>query len=80
MKIVVLRTPGLDLLHDLAAKGVTGAEHARDLVEGEAEDIPDNVAEALIACGVVRAADKAAPHAAAHPAPKPHKEPPPAKT
>ena len=75
MKVEIIRTPGLDLVHDLAAKGVEGpVEVPKDLVEGDVKDVDDDVAEALIAVGVAKAADKAdkADKAARHaPAPKP---------
>jgi hypothetical protein len=59
MKVEILRTPGLDLIHDLAAKGIEGpVEVPKDLTEGDVKDLDDDVAEALIAVGVAKPADK----------------------
>jgi hypothetical protein len=58
MKVEILRTPGLDLIHDLAAKGVEGpVEVPKDLTEGDVKDLDDDVAEALIAVGVAKPVD-----------------------
>jgi hypothetical protein len=58
MKVEILRTPGLDLIHDLAAKGIEGpVEVPKDLTEGDVKDLDDDVAEALIAVGVAKPVD-----------------------
>jgi len=77
MKCEILRNPGLDLIHNLAAKGIEGpVEVPKDLVEGETRDLPDDVAEALIACGVARAADKSEkPRGGKHESPPAAKQP-----
>lgn len=78
MKVIILRTPGQDLLHDLAIKGI---EMPDDCVEGETrDDLNDEAVEALVELGVVKLADApaAAPKHApprggrGHEPPKPH--------
>ena len=92
MKCDILRTPGTDLIHDFAAKGITEpVEVPPDLKEGDVADLPDNVAEALIKVGVAKpvetgkdkdkGAKSAAAHKDEHPPAAPHKgtQHPPAK-
>ena len=81
MKCDILRTPGTDLIHDFAAKGITEpVEVPPDLKEGDVADLPDNVAEALIKVGVAKPVETGKDKDK-HPPAAPHKgtQHPPAK-
>lgn len=49
MKVKILRNPGLDLIHDLAAKGINVP---KECAEGEEKDLNDKAAEKLIELGL----------------------------
>lgn len=79
MKVQILRSPGLDLLHDLKAKGVA---IPLDCVEGQVRSMNQAEAQTLIELGVAKPADDGVlpqPHktdAADKPAPStPHETP-----
>jgi len=78
MKCEILRNVGLDFVHDMAARVHEPIEIPKDLAEGETRDLPDDVAEVLITCGVARAVDKPEkPKPAAHETARHHTPPPP---
>lgn len=58
MKCEILRNPGLDLAYNLSIRADGPIEIPKDLAEGQTVDLADDVAEALIAVGVARQADK----------------------
>ena len=76
MKCEILRTPGLDLAHDLAQRAAPQGgpiDVPKDLEEGQTVDLDDKVAEALIGLGIAAKveADKPAASPAAKPPAKP---------
>jgi hypothetical protein len=71
MKVEIMRTPGLDLIHDLAKKGIA---IPKDLLEGETKDLADEAAEALIELKIARSLEQKPERPAAKPAP-PAREP-----
>ena len=72
MRCEILRTPVLDFIHDRAAREKDPIKVPTDLSEGDVAELPEHIAEVLIAAGVAAkaAADKPAGKPAARPAAK----------